>query len=875
MVGQTISHYRIVEKLGEGGMGVVYKAEDLNLERPVALKFLAPHLVSDEEGRKRFIREAKAAAALDHPNICTVHEIGEADGRIFIAMAFLEGHPLRKRIAQGPLKLKEALPIAIQIAEGLEAAHARGIVHRDMKPDNVMLIQGTRGIVKLLDFGLAQLSGGSKLTHEGSTLGTVLYMSPEQAQAADVDHRTDIWSLGVVLYEMVCGQTPFQGEFDQAVVYSLINEQPEPLTAVRTGVPKELERIVNKCLAKVPAGRYQHADELLVDLRELQKEPSNLSQTRAMPASASRPSRAPWYIGAAAAAALSLATAVFWPRVSGPPATEPIAPLQAVPLTSDTGNERFPSFSPDGTQVAFSWNGPAQDNYDIYVQVVGSGSPLRLTTDPANDLRPVWSPDGRQIAFIRATDTTAAIYVVPPLGGRERRLMESARLDVTSLAWGPKGQSLLFAESRPGVGALGLYQVFLGSGEKKPLTSPATTMNAGDVFPALSPDGETVAFARGTRARREIYLVPLGGGEPRELTSQGGIASSMTWTPDGREIVYSWSPIWRGPGTESGALLRRIAAGGGEPRPLAAPEQGADSPAFSLRGNRLAYEFVSSDSNIWRYPLPGAKGGGGQPHKLIGSTRAETESRISPDGNRVAFSSTRSGKREIWICDRDGSRPLRLTFLEADCGSPRWSPDGRHVVFDSNVNGNWDVFVVSAEGGPPRALTHDEREDSRPSWSRDGRWVYFSSDRSASYQVWKVRAEGGDPVQVTRSGGYGPVPSPDGRALYFSKVSGPGVWRMPVEGGDDANVLRERRVGARWDVTQIGIYFVESQVDSSSNGRWFLRLLRFDTGEVTDVMDLPPPAGGPSLDISPDGRWFLYSQTDTLGSDLMLVENFK
>ena len=284
MIGHTISHYKITEKLGEGGMGVVYKAEDTKLDRPVALKFLAPHLLRDDEARKRFEREAKAAARLDHPNICTVYEIDEAEGRTFIVMAFLEGRPLSERIKEGPLKLPEALSVAGQTAEGLEAAHEKGITHRDIKPDNLMLMAGSRGLVKVMDFGLAQLAGGSKFTREGTTLGTMTYMSPEQAEGAETDSRTDIWSLGVVLYEMVAGQPPFRGDYDQVVVYSLMNETPEPLTAVRTGVPQELERIVNKCLAKQPASRYQGVNDLLVDLRELQKEQQADAATRARPA---------------------------------------------------------------------------------------------------------------------------------------------------------------------------------------------------------------------------------------------------------------------------------------------------------------------------------------------------------------------------------------------------------------------------------------------------------------------------------------------------------------------------------------------------------------------------------------------------------------
>ncbi len=270
MVGWTISHYRITEKLGEGGMGVVYKAEDTKLDRPVALKFLAPHLLRDAEGRKRFEREAKAAAKLDHPNICTVYEIDEVDGRTFIVMAFLEGRPLSKRIQEGPLKLTEALSIAVQMAEGLEAAHEKGITHRDIKPDNVMLTSGSRGLVKLMDFGLAQLaSADSKLTREGTTLGTCAYMSPEQTTGEEVDARTDVWASGCVLYEMLAGNLPFRGHYEQAIVYSILNEGPEPL-----GISSpEVETVIRRCLAKKPEERYRDGKALRRGLRELRPSP--------------------------------------------------------------------------------------------------------------------------------------------------------------------------------------------------------------------------------------------------------------------------------------------------------------------------------------------------------------------------------------------------------------------------------------------------------------------------------------------------------------------------------------------------------------------------------------------------------------------------
>jgi serine/threonine protein kinase/tetratricopeptide (TPR) repeat protein len=288
MIGKTISHYKILAKLGEGGMGVVYKAKDTKLKRTVALKFLSAIVLGGEE-KNRFLREAQAAAALNHPNICTIYEIDEVEGQSFIAMEFVEGQSLKAKIEAGPLKLDEALNIVMQVAEGLQAAHEKKITHRDIKPANIML--KTKGQAKIMDFGLAKLAGRTIITKEGATLGTTAYMSPEQGRGEEVDQRTDIWALGVVLYEMITGQLPFKGLYEQAVVYSILNENPEPLTSLRTGVPMELERVVNKCLEKQAAHRYQHADDLLADLRRVQKESKPIAAFNRTNARASIPKR--------------------------------------------------------------------------------------------------------------------------------------------------------------------------------------------------------------------------------------------------------------------------------------------------------------------------------------------------------------------------------------------------------------------------------------------------------------------------------------------------------------------------------------------------------------------------------------------------------
>ncbi len=380
MVGQTISHYKILEQLGAGGMGEVWKAADLKLERQVALKFLAPHLVSDPETHKRFEREAKAAASLNHPNICHVYEIDEADGKAFLAMELVKGESLEALIEKGPVALEDALDLARQLAEGLREAHNNGIVHRDIKPANALVTPD--GLVKILDFGLALLTEGSKLTQLDTSVGTVAYMSPEQAQGSEVDRRTDLWALGCVLYELISGQRPFQGQYDQAIVYSILNEEPQPLTGVRTGVPVELELLVGKCLAKDAANRYQNADDLIVDLRNLGEKLKSgkstvLSAPAAPAAQTSTPSRRNILLGAGAA--VVAAAAWFGGRRSSNTTAEPEKnPSVAVmPFLNSSGDADFEYFSDGMTDELINALGRVRG-----LRVVGRTSVFRFKGQP-------------------------------------------------------------------------------------------------------------------------------------------------------------------------------------------------------------------------------------------------------------------------------------------------------------------------------------------------------------------------------------------------------------------------------------------------------------------------------------------------------------
>jgi Tol biopolymer transport system component/predicted Ser/Thr protein kinase len=872
---RTISHYEVLEKLGEGGMGVVWKARDTRLDRFVALKLLPTEKMCDPDRKRRFVQEAKAASALNHPNIVTIYDIDQADGAGFIAMEFVPGKALDQLIPRKGLRLNEAVKYAIQIADALAAAHAAGIVHRDLKPGNVMVNQN--GMVKVVDFGLAKLTERgaagefartetiAAVSDEGVIAGTVSYMSPEQAEGKKVDARSDIFSFGALLYEMLTGRRAFQGDSKMSTLAAILSSEPEPAEQLGKAIPREVSRILHRCLRKQPERRAQSMADLKLALEEVKEESE--SGASAAPPAAGGVKRGKSLWAAAPILLLAAAGAALWFLRAD---RTPQAALQAVPLTTYPGYEQFPSFSPDGNQVAFSWNGEKQDNYDIYVRLIGSGRPLRLTTDPARDTAPAWSPDGGSIAFVRLDGGDRRIMLVPALGGPERELVDLLKRDnglgptpVDSVNWSPDGRWLVVTGTDSAERPDTQWLVSVESGEKRRLTLPPVG-NLGDYYGAFSPDGQTVAFVRyvGVGAG-DLYVLPLAGnlsakGEPRRLTSDNRTAFGIAWTADGREIVFSSN---RG-GAQ--ALWRVGISGSGEPRRLSIGENGL-SPRISRQGNRLVYSQAIADSNIWRVNLSDPLE---PPSQWIASTRQETSSQYAPDGKKIAFESDRAGNQEVWLCDSDGSNPLQLVTLGRS-GSPRWSPDGQRIVFDSNVEGHWQIYVVSAHGGRPQRMTKSLANDVRPSWSHDGNWIYFGSNRSGGsqpWQVWKMPAGGGEAVQVTRYGGYNPFESDDGKTIYFSKSDarfGP-LWSVRTEGGGETAVLDSVLAGG-FAVVRNGIYFVS---------RSSLRYYSFPTGISKSILTIEKPEGL-GLTVSPDGHWLLYTQVDQGGSDLMLVENFR
>ena len=415
--------------LGAGGMGVVYKARDTRLNRSVAIKVLPADKVSDPERKRRFIQEARAASALNHPNIITLYDIGSESGIDFIVMEYVAGKTLDQRIPRKGMRLSEALKLAIQITDALAKAHSAGIIHRDLKPTNVMVTED--GVVKVLDFGLAKLTelvtteGTTRTqlseTEEGMIVGTLSYMSPEQAEGKKVDTRSDIFSFGALLYEMISGQKAFEGDSKVSTLAAILKQEPKPISQLVADVPPDLEKIINRCLRKDPGRRFQHMGDVKVELEELKEDSS--SSTLAGTPPAVRPARRMWVWAGAAIMVAAIAVAVWLFRGTD---KKPAAAPEVVPLTSYAGSERSPSFSPDGNQVAFSWNGEKQDNFDIYLKLIGSPTPERLTTDPAEDVSPAFSPDGRSIGFVRVSKGRATFIIIPAIGGPERLVAEVA-----------------------------------------------------------------------------------------------------------------------------------------------------------------------------------------------------------------------------------------------------------------------------------------------------------------------------------------------------------------------------------------------------------------------------------------------------------------
>lgn len=886
MIGRTISHYSLIEKLGEGGMGVVYKARDTHLDRFVAIKVLPAEKVADPERKQRFVQEAKAASSLNHPNIITIYDIGQAEGVDFISMECVSGKTLDRLIPRHGMRLNEVLKCAVQIADALARAHSAGIVHRDLKPGNIMVNE--HGLVKVLDFGLAKLTEATPVdgddstrtmrptTEEGKIVGTVAYMSPEQAEGKKVDARSDIFSFGSVLYEMVTGGQAFHGDTKASTLAAILKDNPRPASQLVDGLPREVERLISRCLRKDVNQRSQHIDDVKIALEELKEESDSGVLGTAAVAKTKPGYRLTWVL--TIVAALLIGAAGLWFRLKS---GSPEVPLVAVPLTSYGGLELWPTLSPDGTQVAFSWDGEKQNKFDIYVKQIGVEPPFRLTSDAAMDYSPAWSPDGGFIAFLRElSHDKTDIVLVPQRGGPERILSEIKGSMQQALPWGPylswtpDSKWIVCPAPKSGERVWALHLFSTETGEQTELTSPPSS-EAGDVAPAVSPDGKTLVFSRVSPDffNATLWLLHLKDGykpvgKEEQIQSPGITNIGAAWLPNGREFVF---------GSETGTnygLWRTAVSKGAVSRRLDLGSAGAE-PTISRLGNRLAFAVFQLRGNIWRVDLNGPGKEPSQPIRFIFSTQNEFYPAFSPDGRRIAFMSERSGTQEIWICDSDGSKTLQLTsFGGAAIYGPSWSPDSQNIALTVAQKGiKEDIYVVSVNGGVPRRMTTDPAEDKWPYWSHDGKWIYFSSTRSGREEIWRMPASGGEAVQITRNSGDTPQESPDGRFLYYMKgwPDAVSVWRASVDGNQEAKVLDSVHSEGQWTVGKEGIYFFRTP---DKMGHSDICFYEFASGQIRKVLTIQMPVNN-HIAVSPDGRTILYPQSDESGSVLMLVDNFR
>jgi eukaryotic-like serine/threonine-protein kinase len=885
LTGRTISHYEVVEKLGEGGMGVVYKARDTHLDRFVAIKVLPAEKVADPERKRRFVQEAKAASALNHPNIVHIYDIDQQDGLDYIAMEHIAGKTLGQLIGPKGLSLREALHCGIQAADALAKAHAAGIVHRDLKPSNIMVTED--GHVKVLDFGLAKLtemvSPGENQstvtlepeTEEGTILGTAAYMSPEQAEGKKVDARSDIFSFGAVLYEMVTGRRAFHKESRISTLAAVLTQEPEPLG---TDTLHDLPKVISRCLRKDPARRFQTMADLKVALEELKEETESGKRSLA----ASTPSKRRRWLTAAPVLLGLVGIALGTKFVLNMMRPDSTGPYTAVPLTSFPGREVNPAISPDGNQVAFAWNGEKQESYDIYVMLIGTGSVLRLTNDPAMEFSPAWSPDGRYIAFLRGLPIgNFGLFVVPALGGTPRQVGETgvtirgreipqAAL-ASQIAWTADSQSLVVDDYiTPGELPLAMFLISISTRERRRLTSPPAAW-IGDHSPSVSRSGRRLAFIRRHGpVEGHVYYLDLTAdlrpsGQPVRLTTGAFYPDSPAWGADEDTLFYSSAPY------EGLRSLWKISISGGR-RPVRLPSIGEDSysVAISRLNRRMIYNRQLEDSNIYRLPLNAAGSSAGSPVKLISSTRDDSRPQYSPDGRRICFVSNRLGTRELWISKSDGSDQTQLTNLGGSVmTTARWSPDGQRLLFALEGDKGSDAYVMRPDGGQPQRLTGVVGGELIPSWSRDGKWIYFPSSRSGERRIWRTRTDGGEPVQITQKSGEAPLESTDGKWLYYYG-SDKWIWKVAVSGGVETRVAGPVNHRTNFAVTDRGIYFI---APASADETAAVKVLDFASSEVRRVAALNN-SPRPGLDVSSDGKWLLYSQFDHVESDLMLVENF-
>ncbi len=862
MVGRTISHFTVLEKLGEGGMGVVYKARDTHLDRFVAIKVLPAEKVANPERKRRFVQEAKAASALNHPNIITIYDIDQSDGTDFIAMEYVPGKTLDQWIGRKGLGLGEALKYAVQIADALVKAHSAGIVHRDLKPANIMVTQD--GLIKLLDFGLAKLTEPLESddlaptetlkphTEEGTIVGTVAYMSPEQAEGKKVDARSDIFSFGSVLYEMVTGRRAFQGETKISTLSAILHQELKPLGE---GVPLDLEKLLLRCLRKDPERRAQLMKDVKIALEEL-KEESESGKLAGVPvASKSRPWPA-WTVAATAVVLLAVAASVWYLRHSTATWDDPLANAQFSRLTNFEGAEAEAVISADGKFVAFlsGRDGPV----DVWISQVGSGQFTNLTKGrfpelaPARDweVRPLgFSPDGTHVSL----QWRGGMWLLPVLGGSPRPLVEPS----VEAMWSADGSKLVYHTFAPGdpifvadPNGLNPKQIFVDRS------------GAHCHYPTWSPDGRFIYFTRGypTANEMDIWRVASTGGDPERITHHSARVAHPALL-DNRTLVYS-ATAEDGPGAVLYAmdLERRL------PRVITSGVQQYSSVSASSDGKRLVVTESNPSGSLWTIPLSDSVQGEAAARRFELPTARAVAPRFGP--NYLLYLSSTGGADGLWKFKDGSAAELWKPSGGGLIGAPAISADGRKISFAIRKQGRTALYRMCESGASPTRLAPSLYVRGSPSWSPDGNWIVISGDDGKGSGLFKAPADGGPPVRLREGLCFHPIWSPDGRLILYSEPLGGADLRVKAVAPDGAPVaLPDLRVG----YTRGSYCFLpggKALVVSRGGPLWLVDLA---TGSQRQLTKLPPGVVSMSFDISPDGKQILFDRLRD-NSDIVLID---
>jgi Tol biopolymer transport system component/predicted Ser/Thr protein kinase len=851
--GTELGPYRIEAQVGAGGMGTVYRALDTRLGRVVAVK------IASERYSQRFQVEARAISALNHPHVCTLYDVGPN----YLVMEFIEGSTLAAELKKGSLAPEVAALYGAQIADALAEAHAAGIVHRDLKPTNIIL--SSRG-VKVLDFGLAKVAvEESRLTGTRNVMGTPAYMAPEQLDGKPAGPPSDLFSLGLVLYEMAAGQLPYPGASLGSMLLSGGGHAVTipPLSRVHAGVPAGLDALTAQLLEADPSNRPPHAANVRARLQRLAASPKHPVK--------------PFLAIAAAVALLMVAGGLWLFHLRSPesPATGQVARI--VRITSYEGDEREPSLSPDGSHVAFSWNGENGGNRDIYVAQIGGQTPLRLTQDPAEDSYPAWSPDGKQIAFLRARSARLwEIHLISALGGSDRKLRE-VQIDTDTgvdshplLAWSPTGDQIVFTHADEQSRSR-LFVLSLQNGSIRALDLGSIQSTMGDSSPAVSPDGQWLIFRRYTGGyNAELMVQRLRPGiEPdgAPITVPGAQLNPAwpCWSPDSSQLIFA----------DNNRIFEwKI---GGAPRLLYASTTILDGltagwPAGHLR---VIASGRSSNFNIWSLPIdPATHRAYGPPIRRVPSSATDNSMSFSPDGKRFAFVSNRTGSREVWLADRNGANLKQLTRLGAyGMGFPRWSADGKRIAFHAGVPSVPQLYLLNPDEGAPRKITNAPLGFIAPDWMPDGQHLVAWRNVNGEGRLFRVRLADGFGEELSE--GTVPVISLDGKRILYGKFFETGMFERALKENPPDNpeeeLVQDYRVTGTSGLAPArgGIYYVASTPQGKPIA---FRYFDYATRRANDVAPAPP-ALDYGLTVSRDEREMLYSATsDPFGDDLLLLE---